>query len=72
MKNCTDCKYAEWKRTASGRLHPSREGRCKFPYKVPPLPASMVWTWNTAPRPVGGDIYRNKEHCDHCPYYQEG
>lgn len=26
MKNCTDCKHAEWKRTASGKLHPSGAG----------------------------------------------
>lgn len=26
MKNCINCKYAEWSRTESGRLHPSGDG----------------------------------------------
>jgi hypothetical protein len=72
MKNCTDCKHAEWKRTAAGSLHPSGDGECKYPYKLPPLPASMHWMgWAkaTGPTPVGGFINRREELRDHCTYY---
>lgn len=27
---CEQCKYAEWKRTKNGRLHPSGQGRCAW------------------------------------------
>lgn len=72
MKNCTNCKHAEWGRTASGRLHPSGDGRCKYPWKMPPLPASMHWGWQfiRPPRPEGGNISRNKELADHCVYFK--
>lgn len=69
MKNCTDCKHAEWKRTASGKLHPSGDGRCRYPYKVPPLPASMRWYLDRAPAIFGGHINRRKWLSDHCAYY---
>lgn len=35
MKNCNNCKYADWKKTVAGKLHPSGEGKCLYPYKVP-------------------------------------
>jgi hypothetical protein len=28
---CAGCKWADWKRTASGRLHPDGEGQCTHP-----------------------------------------
>jgi hypothetical protein len=60
MKNCTDCKYADWYRTANGNLHPSGDGKCNYPYKVPALPAAMWWL-DTEPTPDGGAINRRKE-----------
>ena len=41
MKNCTDCKWALWDTTATGRLHPAGGGFCKYPYKVPALPQQL-------------------------------
>lgn len=67
MKDCTHCRYAEWKRTKSGKLHPSGDGRCKFPYGLPQLPASMYWIG--MPTPSGGWINRREELKQHCPYY---
>jgi hypothetical protein len=67
MKSCTNCKYAEWKKTASGRLHPSGDGRCQFTYKLPPLPQSMYWIGS--PSPCGGHINRKNDLKDHCVYY---
>lgn len=68
MKDCTDCKHAEWSRTANGRLHPSGDGRCKYPYKIPPLPASMYFI-SGPPRPIGGHINRRKVLNEHCVYF---
>jgi len=31
---CLDCKFADWNRTANGRLHPSGDGRCSWKKSV--------------------------------------
>jgi hypothetical protein len=67
MKNCTGCKHAEWKRNAAGNLHPSGVGTCGYPWKLPPLPASMYWL--RRPTPDGGHINRRDELSDHCVYF---
>lgn len=67
MKNCTHCKWAEWYRTAADKLHPSGDGMCVYPWKLPPLPQSMYW--HGALRPSGGAINRRKELTDHCAYF---
>ena len=69
MKNCTDCKYALWDKTETGRLHPSGGGRCKYPYKVPALPQAFHWMYHEAPEPLGGYISRRMELQDHCTHY---
>ena len=69
MKTCTHCKYANWKRTPAGKLHPSGEGKCTFPWKLPPLPASMYWVTRDGPTPNGGYVNRREELKDHCTYY---
>jgi len=69
MKNCTSCQYAEWAKTASGKLHPSGNGQCKYKYKVPALPQSMYWLGRCDPIPNGGRINRHKELKDHCAYF---
>jgi hypothetical protein len=68
MKNCTRCKYADWKRTAAGRLHPDGSGKCTFPVKIPKLPAAFYWI--STPGPYGGFIERKRDHKDDCPHYQ--
>lgn len=70
MKNCTECKYAEWVRTSSGRLHPSGDGMCKYPYKIPAPPASMYFI--AAPTICGGAINRRRELSEDCAYFQRG
>jgi hypothetical protein len=69
MKNCTDCKHAQWKRTKAGSLHPSGDGKCTYQYKVPPLPASMYWI--TSPSPCGGYINRRKDLTEHCAFWSK-
>ena len=68
MKNCTHCKYAEWKRTADGKLNPSGYGMCTVEVKIPPLPASMYWT--TPPYARGGVINRNEDFKKDCAYFE--
>jgi len=69
MKNCKDCKYAEWDKTTTGRLHPSGDGKCTYPFKVPKLPAAMYWIGRTVPEPSGGQINRRTDLKEHCTYY---
>lgn len=69
MKSCVHCAHAVWEKTKSGKLHPSGDGRCSYPYSVPALPQSMYWIGRTAPAPSGGHINRREELKDHCPYF---
>lgn len=69
MKNCTDCKYAEWKRNKNGKLHASGEEKCIYPWKCPPLPASMYWLFMDAPRPSYGYINRKVDNKEDCVYF---
>jgi hypothetical protein len=70
MKNCTDCKHAQWRRTKAGSLHPSGDGRCGYPYKLPPLPAAMKWRTYMGPvEPVNFPINRRVDLPDHCVYW---
>lgn len=72
MKNCTGCRYADWARTAAGKLHPSGDGQCRYVVTLPPLPASMHWLSGdapSAPRPFGGFINRRRDNGTHCTYY---
>ena len=72
MKNCTKCKYAAWKHTNAGKLHPSGDGYCTYPYEVPILPASMYWAFwigSDFPAPMGGHINRKEELKEDCTYF---
>lgn len=70
MKTCVGCRYAKWEVTSIRRLHPSGRGKCKYPYKVPKLPACMYWVTTKEPKPCGGYINRHDAFKDHCVYYQ--
>jgi hypothetical protein len=67
MKSCIDCKYAEWDRDKTGKLHISGEGKCKYPCKLPVLPNSRYWL--TLPTPCGGFIHRLHKYKKPCPCY---
>jgi hypothetical protein len=78
MSNCTECKFAEWKRTAAGRLHPSGVGKCHWKYEPKPIAASYSWIgWQVAshPTPNGGYINRKDERdlarTRNCPVFQK-
>jgi hypothetical protein len=69
MKNCLHCKHADWVKTKAGKLHPTGNGKCAYPWKMPPLPASMYWMGQNDTIPCGGWINRKTELKDHCTYY---
>ena len=70
MKTCDDCKYAEWERTAVGRLHPSKNGKCGWSVSIPRLPEAFAWVGGDPIRMLcGGQIKRGREHKDHCAYW---
>lgn len=68
---CDDCAYARWKRTAAGRLHPDKSGKCGFVIPTITLPAAFWWPgWGERePRPAGGYIERGKDLRKECPLY---
>lgn len=70
MKTCQGCKYAAWKRTASGRLHPDKSGRCTKEVKIPALPACQSWL-GCGPKASFPYIERGVYFETHCPYYKE-
>jgi hypothetical protein len=72
---CLSCKFSKWKRTKTGNLHPSGEGRCTWEgWKHFTLPKCMNYTYyygsSCPPRPNGGYINR-KEPISSCPCREE-
>ena len=68
---CDDCKFAEWKRTKSGALHPGKNGNCTFEKDVP-MPHSMpAYGFNHNRKVIeirGGWIERGRAF-ETCAYY---
>lgn len=67
---CNGCVLAEWERTKTGRLHPGKQGRCKY-FETAKLdlrlPAAFWWSFNE-PRPTGGRIERDRKHTQPCEF----
>lgn len=66
---CDDCRFAEWKRTSNGRLHPDKSGRCKRLEQHPldlRLPSAFWWMSNHLPSPNGGWIERGRDLPEKC------
>lgn len=61
-KRCDGCAFAEWRRTAAGRLHPDKSGRCNYLIANPlnlSVPAAFYWgAFYPPPKPNGGYIER--------------
>ncbi len=72
---CLGCKFAKWKQTKCGRLHPSGDGRCTWTMPEIVLPISMYFfgAGSNSPRPSGGWISRHEtpKHPT-CPQFQPG
>lgn len=67
--NCDTCKFADWKRTSNGRLHPNKSGKCTFVWTPPPLPKAFYFYGSSHARPNGGSIERGSSLTDGCPCY---
>lgn len=64
MTTCDHCVFAKWDRTAAGRLHPKKEGRCMRLDKHPldtRIPAAFWWNSPKPPAPSGGFIRRGEK-----------
>jgi hypothetical protein len=66
---CKGCKFANWAKTESGRLHRNGEGRCTYEVKIPRIPASKRWTSGSSV--YGGSINRNRELPRDCPCFEK-
>lgn len=66
---CLSCVWAEWKKRADGKLHPSGFGVCKMPISKVRLPAAFKWydrSW------FGGDVWRTPgNQVYECSYYEK-
>lgn len=70
-KTCLNCALAKWDRTATGRLHPSGNGRCLWVMDKIAIPRAFYWLSSSQdyfPWPSGGWINRRKPHTD-CPLW---
>ena len=55
VKTCRDCRWAEWKRDAVGRIMSRYVGRCTYPVELQKVPISVevtphrrgIWANNT-------------------------
>lgn len=70
MKKCDECKYANWKRTKAGKLHPDKAGKCEFLVKPAAVPSAFYYIID--PILHGGFIYRGEELKRNCPTYDAG
>lgn len=67
--HCEGCRFAVWKKTAAGRLHPGKSGRCTYLAQNPinfDLPASFYWLGR--PIPGGGQIERGSRLREACKF----
>ena len=72
---CEGCKFADWKRTANGRLHPDGYGKCKWEKTFRIAGSCRSGIWGTDGQPItlsGGTINRKKgeEHPVTCDTFQ--
>lgn len=67
MKTCIGCKYADWKRSKNGALHPSGEGQCTYEVKIPQLPNAK--SWSSKPYVSYGFISRKNSFDTDCLCY---
>jgi hypothetical protein len=70
-RDCRSCRFASWQRTKTGRLHPSREGRCTWEgwkdWEIPP--AFYCIGLGTLGRAAGGYITRQAPYTA-CPCWE--
>ena len=70
MADCLNCGLATWLKTASGRLHPSGDGRCGWRWEKPKLPASFYWVGGGGMSPCGGQLDRHNLPKGDCSFFR--
>ncbi len=67
---CADCKFAEWARTATGRLSPTGRGKCRWE-KTFQIAASCTTTRDKTRFDLkGGVIWRKDDPMGGCPVFE--
>ena len=69
---CMTCQFANWRKTASGKMHPTGEGKCTYALSEMIIPASYYWIGfrEKGPMPSGGRIDRRAPFSRRCPTYK--
>lgn len=68
VTQCMACVHAQWERTAAGKLHPSKSGRCAHPLAtvdgVKAILPACIWHGGSM---HGGYMSRDQEDKRPCP-----
>lgn len=72
MSNCKECHFAVWRKTKTGKLHPSGEGKCTCkPWEKWQIPVAYYYIHSRKIiPPEGGYINRRTPHEGKCPFFQ--
>jgi hypothetical protein len=68
-RSCDTCRFAEWQKTANGRLHPGKQGKCTWQAPVYPIPKAVSYGWQGGGKPpvehhgryISRDKYMHKD-----------
>ena len=69
-RSCTDCRWAKWERTKSGRIEPGSVGKCTYTVTLPLLPKAVAldpdfkWDGNLLQH-----VFSDSPHTD-CPCWK--
>lgn len=67
---CKTCRYAEWKKTATGRLSPTGDGMCAYDVWHPVPCSTFVYDYKDGVVIKGGFINRHRD-INHCDVYED-
>ncbi len=66
---CADCRFAEWERTATGRLSPKGRGLCNWRKTVRVAASCISARDKTRVEFWGGTIWRKDDPMNGCPVF---
>lgn len=69
MNGCKTCRWAQWERTATGRMSYKNAGHCLYVVQMPPLPHSVTGAYG-----YQKEFPRSRIHADMgagCPTWEE-
>jgi hypothetical protein len=65
MNSCLHCRYAEWAKTANGRVHPTKVGQCTYE-----LTLHVPMSYSMMPLVIKGGYIWRKNPKEKCPTFQ--